>query len=152
MHMNNGRYLSITDIAVIDFMIRTGVYSGIRKRGWIPVVAHKDLSVYSMLKFPDAYEVVTQLLGWTDKYICIRYEFIRNGKLAADSLSIGRIRGAKGSNPNIQELIETLDLNLSVTESPALSQDCLDRIARLEEIRAKRSAARAAGLSGKTRD
>ena len=143
-HMNNGRYLSITDLSVIDFLIRTGVYSGMRKRGWIPVVVHKEIAIHSILKFPQAYEVVSFLEGWTDKYICIRHKFMREGILTADSLSIGRVRGQRGSNPDVQELIDTLELGLDFSKSPALPQDCLERIAKLEAAREAYAAAKVA--------
>ncbi len=143
-HMNNGRYLSITDLAVIDFLIRSGTYAGMRKLGWIPVVVHKEVSIHAMLKFPNAYEVVSHLEGWTDKYICIRHKFLRDGKLTADSLSIGRVRGQRGSNPSVTEVIKTLNLDVDATTSPPLPADCLERIAKLEGARKAYAAAKAA--------
>ena len=38
-HMNNGRYLTIMDLARLDLMTRSGFWARLRRRGWYPVVA-----------------------------------------------------------------------------------------------------------------
>ncbi len=41
-HVNNGRYLTIMDVARLDLLVRSGLWSRIRARGWYPVVAGQN--------------------------------------------------------------------------------------------------------------
>ncbi len=133
-HMNNGRYLSITDLSVIDYLMRTGLYGPLRRRGWMPVVVHKEITIHRMLKFPDRYQVETHLAGWEGPYVLMRHRFVKGGALIADSLSIGRIIGAKGERPSVQDLIDGFDLE-GVSQAPTLDAECRDRLDRIEAAR-----------------
>jgi len=133
MHMNNSRYLSLTDLAVIDFLIRTGVYGGMRKRGWAPVVVHKALNIHRMMKFPQKFDVTTRMIGWTGSYICMHHEFVSDGVVTADMLSIGRVAARKRPHPTAQDIIDTLDLDIH--ESPPLPAHAVETIKRLEAVR-----------------
>lgn len=140
-HMNNGRYLSITDLCVVDYLMRTGLYGPLRRRGWMPVVVHKEITIHRMLKFPDRYQVKTRLAGWEGPYVLMRHRFLKGGALVADSLSIGRIIGTKGERPSVQDLIDGFDLE-GVSEAPLLDADCRDRLNRIEAARQSRGTGR----------
>ncbi len=138
-HMNNGRYLSITDLSVIDHLMRSGILGHVRKAGMMPVVVYKDITIHKMLRFPQRYEVHTRLLGWTGHYACYEHNFMADGRLAARSIAIGRIVGGRGVRPTLQELIGQFALD-DVPESPPLPDECLEPIARLESERRARAA------------
>lgn len=133
-HMNNGRYLSITDLSVIDHLMRSGILKPVRKAGMMPVVVYKDITIHKMLRFPQKYEVETQLLGWTGPYACYRHRFLQGDRLCAESRAIGRIVGSRGERPSLQELIDEFSLT-DVPRSPALPAEYSDAIERLEEQR-----------------
>ena len=139
-HMNNGRYLSITDLSVIDHLMRSGILRHVRRAGLMPVVVYKDITIHKMLRFPQKYEVETDLVGWTGPYACYRHRFVQGERLCAESLAVGRIVGSKGERPTMQALAEQFDLE-NVPESPPLPQPFLDAIERLEAQRKQRRAA-----------
>ena len=49
-HMNNGKYLSLLDLARTDIMIRSGVLPQLIKRQWYPVLAAETIAFKSSLK------------------------------------------------------------------------------------------------------
>ena len=134
MHMNNTRYMSIADLAVIDLTIRTGVFRAMRKAGLTPVVVYKDIGIHRPLKFPQDYEVQSRICGWNGPYVFFEHSFLRKGKLHAEAVTIGRIIGKRGERPTAQEMIETLGLD-SLPESPPVSKRLLAEVSRLEERR-----------------
>ena len=142
-HMNNGRYLSITDLSVIDHLMRSGILGHVRRAGMMPVVVYKDIAIYKMLRFPQKYEVETHLLGWTGPYACYRHRFLQDGRLCAESRAIGRIVGGKkGERPTMEGLKARFGLD-DVPESPPLPEPYLQAIERLETERARRNATHA---------
>jgi len=139
-HMNNSRYMSIADLAVVDLLMRTGFAKSLRQNGFTPVVVHKDLSVFKMLKFPQRYEVTSRIVGWQGPYVCFQHDFYRNGRRHAASMTIGRMVGRNGEKPRVDALAERLGWG----EIP--SEDSLPDAyaARIRLLEAARQAARAA--------
>ena len=137
-HMNNSRYMSIMDLAVIDLVMRTGVATGMRKHRLTPVVVYKDIALYRMLKFPQAYQVISRFVAWDGPYIFFEHRFERNGRLHARGVTIGRLVGRSGERPTVQQAIEQLGWQ-NVPKSPPMPEDGLREIARLEEIRKHRA-------------
>lgn len=43
-HMNNGKYLSLMDVARFDLMQRTGTWRVFQEEGWYPVVVNQTIS------------------------------------------------------------------------------------------------------------
>lgn len=138
-HMNNSRYISVADLAVIDHMMRTGTFQAMRREGMAPVVVHKSISIYRMLRFPQRYHVVSAIVCWTGPYVCFRHRFERKGRLHAEGVTIGRIIGQGSDKPSVDKLIERLDLK-DVPESPPIPPDIQLQIDMLEEARARRKA------------
>jgi acyl-CoA thioesterase FadM len=135
-HMTNTRYFSITDIALMNWMIETGLWRGLRKQDWTPMVVFKDGSYLRSLRFPEKYRVETQLIGWSGAYIVWRHEF-RNGKnvLAAVTNTVGRVVASDGNHPSADQVIERLDMN--VAPSPQVPAIYMARLEQLELERAK---------------
>lgn len=132
-HMNNGRYLSIMDLALVHWMLRTGTWKGIRDNGWMPLAAYKDVSYVRMMKFPQAYTVETTLVGWQDSYIILKHDFVSRGKLIAATTTIGRLASDKGDKPTIERVIESLGID-GLT-SPDMSEAYRRRLDLLESER-----------------
>ena len=44
LHVNNGMYLSLMDLGRFDLMVRSGVWTRMRRRGWGPVVAAETIA------------------------------------------------------------------------------------------------------------
>lgn len=135
-HMTNSRYFSITDIALMNWMITTGLWRGLRKQGWIPMVVFKDASYLRSLRFPQQYRVETQLLGWSGIYIVWRHEYrTKTNQLAAVVNTIGRTVAEDGNHPTADGVIERL--NMDVANSPELPDIYKARLEQLELERTK---------------
>lgn len=82
-HMNNGKYLSILDLARADLVIRSGSFARMQKHGFFPVVATEMIQFKKSLRLFDAFQVETRVLGWDTKAFVLQHRFLRAGEAVA---------------------------------------------------------------------
>ncbi|HLP22561.1 MAG TPA: thioesterase family protein [Microbacteriaceae bacterium] len=75
-HMNNGKFFSIMDIARTDMIVRTGVWTIFRARGWYPVVVAETLSFRKSLKLWQRFTIESRVLGFDDKAAIVEQRFV----------------------------------------------------------------------------
>ena len=109
-HVNNGRYLTLVDLALVTMFIRSGFARLCWRRRWRPMgggsVAYfrRELSVFQAdtLRFT--------LVAWDEFWSYCRFEFLREGRVHA----IGFVKGAAFGRDG---LVRNSDI------SPALGHD-----------------------------
>lgn len=139
-HMTNSRYFSFSDLGTINFIIRTGCWSHLRKRGWFPVICSEKGVFVRMLRWRQAFEVETRIAGWTDTHICLEHTFLRGDDLVARVKLVARFasrkKGERVTIPDVTAL-------LGVEEAPpSMSEDFASMVAEVETARAGRARAR----------
>ena len=82
-HMNNGRYLSIMDIARTNQMIRSGFFQKFKKARVYPVIASESIRFRKSLNLFQRFTIVTKILGWDDKFIYVSQTFKTKQDLCA---------------------------------------------------------------------
>ena len=83
MHINNGRYLSILDLARTQLYMATGVVSLLMGRDrWGSVVVSAHIVYRRSIDIFVKYEISSRFLARTDKFLIIEHQFIVNGKPA----------------------------------------------------------------------
>lgn len=95
-HMTNSRYFSLTDVCIVDYMMRTRAWRVLRKRRWAPVVTYEDMVFRRMMRAPHRFVVRTQLVGWTDEHVALRHVFERRGAVTAEGITIARFVDRRG--------------------------------------------------------
>lgn len=86
MHMNNGRYLTIMDIARTDYIIRTGLHKVIIKEKLGAVTAAVNISFLKELAPLSKYEVHSKVIAWDEMWIYIQQQFIQNDLIKANAI------------------------------------------------------------------
>jgi acyl-CoA thioesterase FadM len=117
-HVNNGVHLSIMDLARVDLMMRAGMASRIKARGWYPVVVAETIQFRRSLNLFERFEIETRVLGWDEKAIVIEQQFVRRGEAVAHALVRARFLSKRGGAVSPRELIVPLGLP---AESPPMS-------------------------------
>lgn len=82
-HINNGRYLSILDMARAQLYMATGVMSllmGRKRFGSVVVSAH--IAYRRSIDIFVKYEITSRFIARTDKFLIIEHQFIVNGDIA----------------------------------------------------------------------
>ncbi len=118
-HVNNGRYLSILDIARLDLMCRSGMYKKIKKQQWYPVVTAETIYFKRALKLFDRFTVETHILGWDEKSIYLQHRFLKKDELIAQAVIQARFLKEVGGSVKPRELLMLAGIN---KESPPLPE------------------------------
>jgi acyl-CoA thioesterase FadM len=80
-HVNNGRYLTLADVARMDFVLRTGtarVALAMRAR---PIVGDAMAKFRRDLRPFQRYDIETRMLGWNEKWSFMEHRFVRDGRV-----------------------------------------------------------------------
>jgi acyl-CoA thioesterase FadM len=127
-HMTNSRYASFTDLAVMNYLIRTGALAYFRKHGWAPIVQYESISFHRSMRFPEKFEVRTRLVGWHDVYLCFQHDFYAGDRLVAESRMIARALGRKKARITSDAILAAMGLSLSSPPIPAPFQSVLTQM------------------------
>lgn len=111
MHMNNGVYLSIMDLARIDLMARSGAWSRLRKLGYYPVVVSSTITYRKSLEPWTRFEVETAIIGLDDKAGYVEQRFVRGGEIHARAIVKARFLKKSGGTVPMDELAELFGLD-----------------------------------------
>ena len=123
-HMNNGRYLTVLDLALIEYMTRAGLVKQSFKNGWKPVLGAAIVSYRKGLKPFSKYSLRFSVVCWDEHWSYIRFEFIRDGKVMAVGHSKGAMIGKQGIVPS-KELYASLGFLHNSPDIPASIQSWL---------------------------
>jgi len=107
-HLNNGRYLTLCDLGRFDMVMRTGLMSLIREKGWAPVVATAAIRFRRSLDLFHQFELTTRILFWDEKWFFIEHRFEREGDVYARALIKGVFRGREGT-VSMGKILSALD-------------------------------------------
>ena len=66
LHMNNGRYFSLMDLARINFMIRNKAFYTLKKHRIYPVVASEMIRFKKSLNLFQYFQLTTRIIGWDE--------------------------------------------------------------------------------------
>ena len=130
LHMTNSRYLSFSDLARLNLIIRTGLNRHLQNKGWHLEICAQTRTITRMLKAPQTFVATCEIMGWTDQYIAFQHHLIRGEKTHAEINTIMRISAAEAAPVATSALLEAIRWT---GVSPSLSKIYLDLIEQSEE-------------------
>ena len=97
MHMNNGRYWTLMDLGRTDLVIRSGLWRGVLRQGWTPVVSAATIRFRRELRLFQAFDLETRLLHWDDTRFVIEHRLVdaASGTVAAYALVLAGLYDRK---------------------------------------------------------
>ncbi len=106
--MNNGRYLSISDIGRLELLRALGLWKPMRRKGWYPVVVSSTISFRKSLKPWQRFELESRFIGISGRNVFLEQRFTVNGEIYAKMLVAGRFLKDSGGHAPMGELTEFL--------------------------------------------
>lgn len=109
LHMNNGRYLQIMDVARFRWLLRTGTISAIKTMNWKVALGGNMTRYRRPLQLFARYRVVTRLLCWDERWFFLEHAFTdKKGRQIAVGLSRAAFRDARGWVParEVMQIVE----------------------------------------------
>lgn len=127
-HMTNSRYFSLTDVSIVDYMLRTKAWPKLRRKGWMPHIMYEDLAFIKPLRWGHRFNIKTRFLGWDDKHVVAQHVFERvDGKVCAEGYTVARFVSLKGEKIPVTEVLSLLGYDGA---SPELSKQAREMITR----------------------
>lgn len=96
-HVNNGRYLTLADLARLDYVVRSGLARLALRERAVPVMGDVTAKYRRELRLFEAIEIRTRLLGWDAKWSYLEHRFVRGSKTVAVVTARGVFRAAGGT-------------------------------------------------------
>lgn len=111
--LNNGRFLTLLDMARTDFIIRANFLTPIREEGWSVMVGASYVRYRRRLKVFTKYELHTELLGFDGRWYYFLQETIKNNTVHFSALMRVAVFSKDGLVPT-----DTVNKKLGVTDWP----------------------------------
>ena len=99
-HMNNGRYLTLIDLMLVEYFVRTGFARAMLQRGWRPMAGGSFITYRRGLKPLQTYTLRFRLDGGDAHWNYMRFEFLRDGRVCAAGYMKGAAVARDGLVPN----------------------------------------------------
>ncbi len=100
-HMNNGRYLTVVDLMLIEYFVRTGFAQAMLKNSWKPMSGGSFITYRKGLQPFEKYSLSFTLDAADEYWNYSRFEFRRqDGTLCAAGYMKGTAVGRQGLVPN----------------------------------------------------
>jgi len=106
LHINNGQYFSLFDLARYDLMARSGFWSATRKAGWHPVVQAEQITFRKSVNFWTKFQIHTKIIGIDERCFYIEHRVVVDGEIYVRARVAGRFIGPNGpvTNDDILQL------------------------------------------------
>ncbi len=101
-HMNNGRYLTVIDLMLVEYFVRTGFARVMLQKGWRPMAGGSLISYRRGLKPLQAYTLRFRLDACDTMWNYMRFEFLQGDRVCAAGYMKGAAVGRGGLVPNAE--------------------------------------------------
>jgi acyl-CoA thioesterase FadM len=121
LHLTNGRYFSLLDIARVEHLARMKLIGRLLKRRWLPVLNATEMTFIRPIAPLQKFDIVTRIATWDDKYLYMEQRFESSDTLHAVSLAraafvcrrelvppamIASLAGHRGEAPPRPDIVE----------------------------------------------
>ncbi|MEL6520041.1 MAG: acyl-CoA thioesterase [Pseudomonadota bacterium] len=96
MELNNGRTLTLYDLGRVPMVVRMGLDTYLRKKGWGLTVAGSSVRYRKRIRMFDRIEMRTRILGWDKRFIYIDQTMWLGAECAGQALIRSAIFGPDG--------------------------------------------------------
>ena len=104
-HVNNGVYLSMMDLARVDFSSRAGVSKPMRARGWYGVIVAETIRFRRPLTLLQRFEIETRVLAWDERAFLLEQRFFRGDDQIAHALVRARFLSRDGAKVTPRDVL-----------------------------------------------
>lgn len=102
-HMNNGRYLTVIDLMLVEYFVRSGFARVMLRQGWRPMSGGAVITYRKGLMPGQRYRLRFTLAAADHAWNFMRFEFLReDGALCAAGYMKGAAVGRSGLVPNAE--------------------------------------------------
>ena len=128
-HMNNGVYFSIMDVGRMDLLIRSGMWSKMRAKGYYPVMANETMTFRKSLQPWQKFELESKIVGYDAKATYVEQRFVVDGEIFASAMTRARFLKKSGGTVSMDELADLAGVDVTAMPPPEWISHWSDNIA-----------------------
>jgi len=107
--LRTDRIFSYADIAILDYLIKSGILRTLRAHGWMPIVVRKCFKKIDAISPRKPITVITALEGWSGHYSIVSHTFYQNDTKCAFGYTIGRFVSLSGKqHPTVTNVADLM--------------------------------------------
>jgi len=126
LHMNNGRYLTVVDLLLMEYFVRSGFARTMLRLRWRPMLGGAVITYRRSLQPFQSYRLRFAIIAADDHWNYMRFEFLReDGSLCAAGLTKGAVVGRNGLVSNVESYAQ-MGLEFIAAPLPPAVQHWLD--------------------------
>ena len=125
LHMTNSRYLSFSDLARMNMLIRTGLWRVMKVNGWSLDALAQTRTIARMLKSPQTFDITCRVEAWDEDHLAICHCLERNGKIHAELRALMQLHDADRNPVPVASLLNALGYQEASAEMPANFQNLI---------------------------
>lgn len=137
IHMNDGRYVSVSGLSRVALMMRIGLFPFFKDRGWRPIASAVDVRYFREIRPFARFSIRTRIASWDEKYFYFEHLFELASKTPVPATRIlvrSLFRGPSGPIPTAEVLAA-----LGFTgEQPEASEELRHWIALADLVRKRK--------------
>lgn len=96
LHINNGMYFSLMDLARFDLMQRSGSWRKVRRLKWQPVVSAETIAFRKSVKLWQDFTIESRIIGLDSKAIYFEQRVVVDGEIYARAYIATRFVSQEG--------------------------------------------------------
>lgn len=100
-HMNNGRYLTLVDLMLVETFVRSGFAQVMLRHGWRPMAGGSFITYRRGLQPLQAYSMRCRFTAGDSRWNYLHFEFLRGDVVCAAGYVKGAVVGREGWVPNL---------------------------------------------------
>lgn len=106
LHMNNGIYLTLLDLARFDLLKRARTWQKLKKHKVHPVVVQETITFRKSLTPWLKFQIETKVLGWDEQAFFVGQRFVVKGEIYAEAVVKLRFLKSPKGTPTPHEINE----------------------------------------------
>ncbi len=119
LHMTNGKYFSLMDLARVDLMARAALLAKLAAAAIYPVVVAETMKFQKSIGLFRKFEIESVVLGWDEQAFFVRQRFVNENQVFAEAVVRARfLKRAGGSVAPVEVLSLTEEDGPSFTLEP----------------------------------
>ena len=132
LHMTNSRYLSFSDLARLNMLIRTGLRQVMKTNNWSLDAIAQTRTIARMLKSPQTFDNTCQIEAWDEHHLAICHCLERNGKIHAELRALMQFHDADRNPVPVASVLSALGHEQASAEMPANFQNLITAARKIE--------------------
>ena len=132
LHMTNSRYLSFSDLARLNMLIRTGLKRVMNSNNWSLDAVAQTRTIARMLKSPQTFDITCQIEAWDDYHLAICHCLERNGKIHAELRALMKFHDTERNSVPIANILHAIGYDHASAEMPAAFQSLIRAAKEIE--------------------